>query len=98
MRNYCYTCLKDYSIAQLQCGHYMRRDYFMTRWNEMNCHPQCNHCNVEMHGNLKVYRMRLVAEYGESAVEQLEQLARRSGKVTTLDVQAVIDQYKGVVF
>lgn len=98
MYNSCYTCKRRFKITELQCGHYMRRDYFMTRWNEMNCNPQCNECNVEKHGNLEIYRALLVIDYGLTAVEGLEQLARRSGKITIMDIQEVIDKYKGVVF
>lgn len=96
--NRCYTCHVKLPIQDLQCGHYMRRDYFMTRWNEMNCNPQCNDCNVTKHGNLVVYRRMLVIEYGEAMVEGLEQLARQSGKVTLSDIQEVIDKHKGLVF
>jgi len=49
-------------------------------------------------GNLKVYEQRLKEQYGEDNIEALKQFARSGGKVTTFEIEIVVDKYKGVVF
>jgi hypothetical protein len=60
----------------------------------MNCHPQCNDCNVVKNGNLKIYEIKLRAEYGDEAIDNLKSMARSGAKVTTAEIQEVIDKYK----
>lgn len=93
---YCYTC--GQKKEGLQCGHFMARRYINTRWSEMNCHPQCNDCNVTKHGNLIIYERNLRREYGNEAIDNLKTIARNGNKVTTADIQEVIEKYKGVAF
>jgi 3-dehydroquinate dehydratase len=64
----------------------------------MNCHPQCNDCNVVKGGNLKVYEQRLRQEYGDDNIDALKAFAQTYLKVTELEIQLVIDKYNRVVF
>lgn len=96
--NWCYTCGTRVLIDEIQNGHFLRRGFINTRWDDMNCHPQCNECNVVKHGNLKVYEQKLRADYGDEAIDGLKQLAHSGNKVSQADIQEVIDSYKGVVF
>lgn len=88
----CYTCGR--MTEDLQNGHFINRRFLKTRWNNLNCHPQCTECNVIKQGNLEVYQLLLRKEYGELAVDTLFEMARRGDKVTNLDIQEVIDKYR----
>ncbi len=94
--NICYTC--DRTTEGIQNGHFMPRRYLNTRWDNMNCHPQCNDCNVTKSGNLKVYEKRLRVEYGDSAIDALKKRAKSGNKVTATDIQKVIDNYRVAFF
>jgi hypothetical protein len=96
--NTCFTCDKRLSYDELQCGHFMPRRYFNTRWHTLNCWPQCNDCNVTKGGNLEVYERRLRAKYGNTAIDSLMLLAQSSDKVSAFEIESVIERYKGVVF
>lgn len=96
--NWCYTCGARTPISDIQCGHFISRRFVNTRWNKLNCHPQCNECNVDKHGNLKVYERRLRSDYGDIVIDQLKQIANSSNKFTIMDIQDIIDEYRGVVF
>jgi len=96
--NHCYTCGRKFPIDELQCGHFMSRRFLKTRWDEINCHPQCNECNVDKHGNLIVYEVLLRRDYGDLEIDKLKQFARSGKKVSQADIREVIDLYKGVVF
>ena len=55
-------------------GHYRTRGAAShLRYNEQNCHKQCNrYCNMELSGNIINYRPRLIEKIGLEAVEALE--------------------------
>jgi len=90
----CYTCYEKKPVKQMQNGHFQSRRHTSTRWNDMNCKPQCVACNMFRQGEqLKFYR-RLVSEYGEDKVEQVIQLSKRTEKVTKGDLIYLIDMYK----
>lgn len=42
------------------------------RFTRINIHLQCDVCNTHKSGNIEAYRASLVALYGESAVQELE--------------------------
>ena len=42
------------------------------RFNELNCHLQCEYCNTYLHGNLINYRINLINKIGLDKVEKLE--------------------------
>ena len=93
----CYSCKRTYP-HDLQCGHFMSRRYIKTRWSELNCHPQCNECNVEKHGNLEAYEMWLRADYGDETIDMLKMAAIKGGKVSLMEIENVITEYKSLVF
>lgn len=91
--NWCYTCGARVFVLEIQNGHFMARRYLNTRWSDINCHPQCNECNVVKGGNLKIYEQKLRAEYGDKAIDELKRWARSGNKVSSADIQEVIDKY-----
>lgn len=66
----------------------------ITRFDEKNCNPQCSDCNVDLGGNLKVYRQRLIEKYNESTVELLEVKGRRGGRVSTHELSNIVRHYE----
>lgn len=95
---HCYTCSKKITYEEAQCGHFMSRRFLTARWSEINCHAQCNECNVEKHGNLVVYERLLRIQYGDSVIDDLKMTARSGDKVPLEYIESVINDYKGVVF
>ncbi len=78
----------------MQNGHYIGRTKFGTRWDEMNCHVQCQYCNENLGGNLKVYKSFMIQTYGEEAVSQLMQRARQADKLSLSEIENLILIYK----
>ena len=54
----CFTCGKVIPYYKRQAGHFIPRGVMKTRWLLENVHVQCNHCNVELGGNLEVYKKK----------------------------------------
>ncbi len=66
----CYTCNKP--AERLQCGHYISRQYLVTRWSIDNCRPQCWGCNGYGKGQPLIFEEKLKAEYGNDFVENMK--------------------------
>jgi len=93
----CYTCGKRGDIKQMQAGHYISRSCMALRWHEANVHCQCYACNVCKHGDLITYRERLVKDYGQSAIEELESKRYITYKHSIEDLEKLIDFYKNAI-
>lgn len=66
----CISCGK-YTV--LQCGHFYSGGHHPElRFNEDNCHGQCQHCNYFLSGNLNEYRKNLINKIGLERVEKLD--------------------------
>lgn len=59
----CYTCPTVEPWTMITNGHYISRQHMFLRWDERNCKPQCDMCNVKKHGNIKAYTKQLQLEY-----------------------------------
>ena len=76
----CYTCGAIQPKESTDCGHYIVRAYRGTRYDLRNLRPQCKRCNWTLEGNHQVFRKRLVEEYGEKIVEDMENHAKFFGQ------------------
>ena len=73
----CCTCGRGFRVGGLyglQCGHWILREFWGTRFEEMNSHGQCNGCNNKMHGNGKEpeHRAYIIRRHGEAVIASLE--------------------------
>lgn len=92
---YCYTCGKRDFYKNMDCGHYRSRRYLQTRFDLDNLRPQCVECNRYKHGNLEIYRARLVTELGEARVAELEN--RPARKMPTYEIFDAIVAMQGLL-
>jgi len=76
----CYTCGSTKDPREMDAGHYKHSD--SVDFDEMNIHCQCVNCNRNLHGNPKSYRLKLVQQYGEDKVLDLEKRAKKTCKDT----------------
>jgi len=90
----CVTCGNYHHWKEVHCGHFIPRARKATRFDEMNCHPQCVRCNVYRHGEPDIYRQKLIQMYGTLGVEGLENLARMGGSYDAYSLQILLDSYK----
>lgn len=89
----CISCGRD-SGAKLNAGHYKSVGSTPElRFNELNCHSQCEHCNSYKSGNIENYRPKLVEKIGLENVEWLEG-PHDPAKYTIDDIKEIIAKYK----
>ena len=68
----CISCGKS-SGAKINAGHYLSVGaHPELRFEELNCHLQCEWCNTHLSGNIAKYRINLIKKIGLRKVEWLE--------------------------
>jgi len=80
--------------SEMQCGHYVSRACLPLRYDEINCHCQDYACNISKNGNIIEYRERLVKDYGEQVVLDLERRRHDTVKLTPEWYHRMIDHYR----
>ena len=67
----CISCQKP--PRKKNAGHYLSRGASPElRFEELNCHLQCEHCNSFKSGNQALYRFNLITKIGQDKVDWLE--------------------------
>src|ERR1044072_171480 len=93
---------RDHKLGCITCGapvddagHYKPAgSYSAVRYDEQNVNVQCEYCNRHKHGNLIVYKDRLIERWGKSEYERIERDCRRSKKWDRDELQFIIDHYR----
>ncbi len=68
----CISCGKPIHLKR-NAGHYLSTgSHPELRFNELNCHLQCERCNSYLSGNASAYRLGLLERIGLESVEYLE--------------------------
>lgn len=95
----CISCGQIKDKRFMHAGHYYNVGQFgALRFDETNCHGQCNHCNTFLHGNLIEYRRNLPYRIGIEKFNLLEAKAgmckRTSNKFSRFDIEYKIKEYQ----
>lgn len=93
----CVTCGTIKEVKLLQCGHFMSRKHYSTRWNETNCQVQCYTCNVMQYGQQYRFGLYLNSTYGADTAEELHILSKQTVKLSDADLEVMIEYYKNLV-
>ena len=99
-----YIRKRDEGKACISCGTYNGKKnagHYMSvgstpelRFNEDNCHLQCERCNTFYSGNLINYRINLINKIGIKGVEFLERKDHEPLKLTVDEIKDLIAVYK----
>ena len=88
----CYTCGVRKHYKELQCGHFVPRQYIALRYDETNCQTQCYACNMLYNGQPSSFASNLRRDYGNKIIEKLE--SRRKDIVKNFPYELKIEYYK----
>ena len=92
----CISCRKP-TAKQWDGGHYMSAEYHsLIRFNPLNIHKQCSHCNDWNNENKAAYRINLIKKIGLDQVEWLEQQTGVK-KWSIEELQSIIKEYRAKV-
>ena len=67
----CITCNGFRHFKKADCGHFIKRQYLPTRYDEKNCNLQCKHCNAFEQGLNEVYEKRINEKHGAGTSDNL---------------------------
>jgi hypothetical protein len=89
----CISCGKK--PLKENAGHfYNANNHWSVRFNELNVHLQCEHCNTYLSGNLINYRENLLKKIGIEDFELLSSEANKTRKFTVNELKDIIATYK----
>lgn len=90
----CFTCGKQDHWKKLQCGHFMSRRFYATRWNETNCQVQCAGCNVFRYGEQYKFSINLNLKYKRDVAEEMQTLSKKTMRYSVPDLIELIEYYE----
>jgi len=95
----CYTCGKvgHWKNGGMQCGHFMSRKFYSTRWSEDNTKVQCLGCNMYRSGEQYLFARHLDEEYGKGKADELLARSREIRKYSILDIEELIVKYQNLL-
>ena len=89
----CISCQKP--ALKENAGHFFNaNNHWNIRFDERNCHLQCEHCNTYLSGNLIEYQRNLIHKIGIESYHELEAEARKTRKFTKDELKEIITEYK----
>ena len=85
----CVTCGKKDHYKKLQCGHFMSRSNYSTRWDENNVGVQCYGCNISRSGEQFKFSLYL----GNKLSEEMLIKSKQTVKFADVDIIDLIKYY-----
>lgn len=90
--NRCCTCDVRKHWKSLQCGHFMSRQYYATRWERTNVGPQCRACNLRS-GEQYEMGKRINLLHGAGHAEALQRAAKQPTRMKDSEIMELLDKY-----
>jgi len=81
----------------MDCGHYIKRQWMGTRFNEYNCNAQCRYCNNYLQGNDIEYRKGLEKKIGAEKLAIMEAIPKHRRKIPEYVRKELIFEYASKV-
>jgi len=92
----CISCNKP--PLKKNCGHYFSSGgHSNVRFDEDNCHLQCEHCNTFLSGNLLNYQIGIQKRIGAQKLLELQERAHVTKKWNVDELKEIIRIYKNKV-
>lgn len=89
----CISCNKP--PLKKNCGHYYSQGgHSNVRFDEDNCHLQCEHCNTYLSGNLLNYQIGIEKRIGAEKLIELQGRAHLEKKWSVDELKELIKKYK----
>lgn len=89
----CPLCWVKIHWKKAQNMHFITRSCWLYRYDEDNCHAWCMRCNVMLNGNYIEYTRYMQLRYGISAVDEMRVNAKKVFKLSTKEIQTIIEKY-----
>jgi len=97
----CWTCGVKKPWKEMDCGHFMSRSKYATRWlydpeaGLTNVQPQCKRCNMTNGGQQFMYGKRLDEVYGAGTADRIVAMSNQPSKHSIIDIVRWRKEYEG---
>ena len=92
----CISCEKP--PLKKNCGHYYSQGgHSNVRFDEDNCHLQCEHCNTYLSGNLLNYQIGIEKRIGAEKLIELQGRAHLEKRWSVDELKEIIKTYKNKI-
>ena len=92
----CVTCGKKDHYKKLQCGHFMSRSNYSTRWDENNVGVQCYGCNITNQGMQYAFS-KYLTQFDNNLPDSLLIKSKQIVKFADVDLVKMIDKYTSLL-
>jgi hypothetical protein len=92
--SFCVTCKKPMTLKTSQCGHFISRTHYATRWEEKNCAAQCVACNMFKQGKQYEFGLAIDEKYGVGTSWKLLIQSKNTFKKDRSILEILIKKYK----
>jgi len=90
----CFTCDGVHHYKAIQNGHFQSRRFMSTRFDPLNCAPQCYACNVGMSGMQYEFGKRIDKKYGQGIADLIVQKSKIVHKFLPEEMVEMIEYFK----
>lgn len=88
----CPLCWRKWHRRESQNMHFRKRTFKKYKFDEINCHAWCEHCNVMLNWNEWVYAIRMVEKYWIETARRLK-TDKSTYKIHTYEFEEMIQKY-----
>lgn len=92
----CVTCGKKDHWKKLQCGHFMSRRHYSTRWDENNVGVQCYSCNITNQGMQYAFS-KYLTQFDNNLPDNLLIKSKQVVKFADIDLIDMINKYTSLL-
>ena len=90
----CCTCGIKKPIKQMQCGHFITRSKYATRWDEDNCAAQCVGCNMFKQGEQYKFSIFIDRKFYAGKAEEILHASNKTAKYSNAELIDMSNHYK----
>lgn len=90
----CVTCGLKRFWKYIDCGHWIKRQHQITRYNEKNSAPQCKRCNGFEQGKDSEFEKYIINKYGIQVRDLLKSGERQTCHRSKLEKEMIAEEYK----
>lgn len=90
----CFTCDSVRHYKKMHNGHFQVRQHMATRFDELNCQPQCPSCNTFHEGEQFKFAQELDKKFGRGVAQELQTRAMTTVKLDVHWYEQMIEKYR----
>jgi len=94
----CFTCgVLVPRGRNLHAGHWKKRSNRSVLFERANCNAQCRVCNIDQHGNMRVYEQKMIEKYGQAEHDRIVILSKQVKRWTDDELEPMVATWRAQI-